>query len=329
MKKILFLLLVLSFTTSHYTIAQYAVCTPVSCPDPENNGELNPDSLTAGMIGVPYNYVLSILPPPSGSGFTVNKIKIMQIDNMPAGFTWETNSNNSNDYLYNGNWYCVVIDGTPTGPAGVYEMTIWANAWIQTFLGEIPAPGNPQNGGTLQAVVCNPLNVNIGNDTIITTTQTLNLSAAHPAYASYLWSTGATTAGITVDGALLAPGQYTYTVTVSDSTGTRNGTHWPYCTKTDTIIVTVTLATEIAETPDAGFEIYPNPVNNMLCIEQKHPAAGNECIMHLCDLAGRIVITKQLSEAKTILDLSDIENGIYMVRIINGNHVSVKKIIVQ
>ncbi|MBK6986044.1 MAG: hypothetical protein IPH32_15450 [Bacteroidetes bacterium] len=59
----------------------------------------------------------------------------------------------------------------------------------------------------------NPIIVDLGNDTSLTCTQSLTLSAGFPG-SSYLWSTGATSSSITVS----APGPYWVTVSSCGAT---------------------------------------------------------------------------------------------------------------
>lgn len=149
--KFLIIVLLLGWLSLQNTgvYAQFAGCTPIIGVDPENNGELNPSGLPPATLGQPYYQVMSFLPPPQSSGFNLTKIQLDELRYIPAGINWETNSNNSDDYLYVGTWYCIEISGTPTGPPGIYEVEVWANAWISVLGVEFPAPQNPNYGGTI------------------------------------------------------------------------------------------------------------------------------------------------------------------------------------
>jgi hypothetical protein len=321
-KAILFIFMILFVGICVFS--QNAVCTPVSCPDPENNGELNPDELEPAMIGEPYHFVLSVLPPPESSGFTINRIQIDQIDNMPGGFNWETNSNNSNDYLYNGTWYCVVIQGLPTGPAGVYEMTVWANAWINSIFGPIAAPGNPQNGGTLTSVVCNPIHPWLGNDTVLTFGDSLVLDATHPGYASYLWSDSSIFPTLTLFADSLGIGTHSFTVAVSDSTGTMNGTAPPYCVRMDTIQITVPVPTDLNSSLDRIVIIYPNPAKDHIIISSEFIDLQRAEIR---TFNGQLIQTYNYLEGYNVINLDNLPNGIYLLSVFTSKGVKNHKLI--
>lgn len=223
--------------------AQYASCTPdPNVTDPEGNGEIEPDALPISFIGEGYDAVLTTTPPPTGSGFDVTKIQIDYLENLPAGFYWETNSGNDDDYMYVDNWYCVAVTGMPEGPAGIYDVTVYANAWIWLVFYEQEAPGNPQNGGYLTAVVCNPLSLELGNDTTITTDETIEFNVdQEDDYHTYLWNDNSEGTQFTFDASAYGPGTHQIFVTVRDTVGTTGiyeGMVSP-CFKSDTINITV------------------------------------------------------------------------------------------
>jgi hypothetical protein len=67
-------------------------------------------------------------------------------------------------------------------------------------------------------IVVNPPEFYLGADTTIGKCDSMPLSAG--AFDSYLWSTGDTTASIIIDGSSLSSGDYDYSVTVTDASGT-------------------------------------------------------------------------------------------------------------
>lgn len=134
-KKLLFSVVALVFGVTQL-IAQ---CTPqnaTTCPDPENNGQICPDSLAPGFVGVPYSQTVTILPPPSvnygGNPIPMNKIVIQQISNLSPGITWV--SNQPNNSFPAGVYSCILLSGTPT-QTGVYPLKITVDAYI-TFMGQ-------------------------------------------------------------------------------------------------------------------------------------------------------------------------------------------------
>ncbi|MBN2777060.1 MAG: T9SS type A sorting domain-containing protein [Bacteroidales bacterium] len=223
--------------------AQYATCTPnPDATDPEGNGEIEPDNLPISFIGEAYDVTLTITPPPEGGGFDVTKIQIDYLENLPTGFYWDTNSGNDDDYMYTNNWYCVAVTGMPEGPAGIYDVTVYANAWIWAVFLETEAPDNPQNGGSLTAVVCNPLALDLGDDITIGLDETIDFNVdLEDDYHTYLWSDDSSEPTFAFDAAVYGPGTHQIYVTVRDtvgSTGIYAGMLSP-CFKSDTINITV------------------------------------------------------------------------------------------
>jgi len=120
------------------TVYGQSPCTPgnaTTCPDPENNGQICPDSFPAVYVNVPYHVEATILPPPTvvqGSiTVPIYQIVLKSVDNLPPGLSYATNV--SNNTFLPGTYYCVAIDGTPT-TAGVYPLKIVVDAYID-FLG--------------------------------------------------------------------------------------------------------------------------------------------------------------------------------------------------
>jgi hypothetical protein len=235
-------LIILMFAVNSLN-AQYASCSPdPTVTDPEGNGEIDPDNLPISFIGEAYDVTLTITPPPEGSGFDVTKIQISHLENLPTGFYWETNSGNEDDYMYANEWYCVAVTGMPEGPAGIYDVTVFANAWVWAGFFEMEAPGNPQNGGSLTAVVCNPLILELGEDITIGLDETIELNVdLEDDYHTYLWNDDSTEPTYIFDASLYEPGTYQVFVTIRDTVGTTGiyeGMLSP-CFKSDTINITV------------------------------------------------------------------------------------------
>jgi len=100
-------------------------------------------------------------------------------------------------------------------------------------------------------------NIDLGQNITINLTDVLILDAGQ-GYISYLWSTGETTASITIDAANYLPGDYTFSVTVIDSN---------YCVNSDMIVVSIVEETSSVYSYLEKLIIYPIPVNDYLIIE--------------------------------------------------------------
>jgi hypothetical protein len=119
-------------------------CTPLTadqCPDPENNGEVCPDTLALGFLNQPYQVTATILPPASdtvlGVQIQIHHIVLDSVTNMPPGLTWQSNTTDNN--FYPGTYYCILMQGTPT-QADTFHLKIYIGAFIDVF-------GTPVYGG--------------------------------------------------------------------------------------------------------------------------------------------------------------------------------------
>ena len=91
-----------------------------------------------------------------------------------------------------------------------------------------------------------------------------------------------------------------------------------------------TIATEIRPltVPTANISVYPNPASSVLTIDM-----GNlpviESTIEMFDISGQIVReTKVSSNAKIAIDVAGLENGFYMLKVINGTSLSGVKILI-
>lgn len=61
---------------------------------------------------------------------------------------------------------------------------------------------------------------------------------------------------------------------------------------------------------DNSFSIYPNPANNFMRVDAGQVKSNS--VIHLYDLSGRLVLESQLNQQINIIDLSLLENGVYL-----------------
>lgn len=111
-----------------------AQCTPMTaeeCPDPENNGEICPDTLAAGFLGVLYSQVATILAPGQDTaGVALHHITLAAVDNLPPGVTWQSNA--PNNEFYPDIYYCILLEGVPDSAAS-YNLKIVVDIYISLF----------------------------------------------------------------------------------------------------------------------------------------------------------------------------------------------------
>lgn len=116
----------------------WSQCTPgdaVSCPDPENNGQICPDSLPGGVAGKLYSQSFTILAPPAypvneNDTVLLHHITLKDVSNLPPGFTWQSNDP-ANEFKV-GTYYCVLLEGT-SPVAGKYDLKITVDVYGVVF----------------------------------------------------------------------------------------------------------------------------------------------------------------------------------------------------
>ena len=173
MKKFYSLLILASITLSSVNFI-YSQCTPnPSCNDTLNPGEICPENLPDGIVGVPYDQTVTIIPPATATlaGYgTVNiiKIKISSVSGMPNGLTYSTNPSNGEFVVTNpATRYCVLINGTPT-VADTFPLSITVIPYIN--VGGFTVPGPSQVDDTSLSITINTagyINSNINKITSI------------------------------------------------------------------------------------------------------------------------------------------------------------------
>lgn len=158
MKKLYAILIIGGFIAASFNAN--AQCTPdPTCMDVLNPGEICPEILPDGVVGVPYSQTVTIIPPATGNvgGTIVNimKIKIVSVGNIPPGLSYVTNPANGEFVVTTpATRYCTLISGTPT-TAGTYPLSITVTPYINV-LGQPVATPN-QVDDTSLAITIHPL----------------------------------------------------------------------------------------------------------------------------------------------------------------------------
>lgn len=138
MKRKIFTLLIISaiFLANLASFGQCTPATPEQCPDPENNGQICPDTLAIAHTGQLYSQVATIKPPlqyylpPDSTLITLHHVKLMEVGNLPQGLAWQSNTTDS---VFNaGEYYCVLLEGTPDS-AGEYHLRIVVDVYVLLF----------------------------------------------------------------------------------------------------------------------------------------------------------------------------------------------------
>ena len=110
----------------------------------------------------------------------------------------------------------------------------------------------------------------------------------------------------------------TYTVGVRQVCDVNNHSDW--VTRT---VTTSQVGIGDVEFGDSNFELYPNPASGSVSV------AGFEGQVTIVDLNGREVMTAQVGDTRTSIDISSLPAGAYFVRLTSDSATAVRKLIVR
>ena len=88
---------------------------------------------------------------------------------------------------------------------------------------------------------------------------------------------------------------------------------------------TLSVSLGISENNLLNFEMYPNPVSDLLNI--KLPTGTDKAEVSVFDYTGRLVSSKIISSNDTAIDVQKISKGIYMIRVDANNKIGVQRFI--
>ena len=93
-------------------------------------------------------------------------------------------------------------------------------------------------------------------------------------------------------------------------------------TTSDTVNIIVT--TISGNNTDRDIKVFPNPFDNTFNIVT---GKNNEVQVEIYDIVGKKIITKTFDDSKSIIDMRDYNDGIYLLKIIYYDRIIIKKII--
>jgi hypothetical protein len=163
--------------------------------------------------------------------------------------------------------------------------------------------------------------INVGNDQEVCIYHPVTLFAG-ALFASYLWSTGDTTAEITVDSTM---GSGIYSVTVTDMMG---------CSGYDEMNLIFVPCTGINEVDmlKPVMSLYPNPVSGNTFTCNLNNIKG-DVLVTISDLTGRVILQKQISQLSDKPHSEeftlDVNNGIYLLRVQTESDILTERLIVE
>ncbi|MCF8296180.1 MAG: lamin tail domain-containing protein [Saprospiraceae bacterium] len=184
------------------------------------------------------------------------------------------------------------------------------------------AGSNCASSDTVMVYVSHPM-VDLGPDTS-TCAATVVLDAG-VGFASYAWSTGATTQMIVIDRATAGYGTATYSVTVTNLEG---------CTATDDVDVTLKNCTGLEEVEGAmSVSLYPNPTKGLFQIDISG-LNGSTLDMCIVNMTGQTIFCEKLNNVNSAkytkaLDFSNYPKGVYFIRLTTKDVVLTERVIIQ
>ena len=86
----------------------------------------------------------------------------------------------------------------------------------------------------------------------------------------------------------------------------------------------VSTITNLKTLEEAGINVYPNPSDGYFTIENR---TNNSFNLQIINLAGKVIYQKDLNERTEKIDITDYSDGIYFIKLYEGNRIVVGKII--
>ncbi|TVR81312.1 MAG: T9SS C-terminal target domain-containing protein [Chitinophagaceae bacterium] len=164
--------------------------------------------------------------------------------------------------------------------------------------------------------------VNAGNDTLvykyIDALAEIELNASGDG--DFVWSPGEFLSDSTIANPVAMIEETTvFSVTLTDANG---------CSNSDEIEVSVeTIINSTSQIANQNIDIYPNPVTDFINIRAKSNMSFPMEIM-LYDLNGRVISSELWKEGENYrLDVTDLNNGVYLMTIKGENHLNTVKVI--
>ena len=155
--------------------------------------------------------------------------------------------------------------------------------------------------------------INLGNDTTISTSQEIVLDAGS-GFKTYKWYNAAGSSTVSFDADSAGTGYHDAWVLVTDTN---------MCTNSDTVTIEVFDDTGIDKTVK-NLKVYPNPARHKLNLDFKKEMNAE---VSLLNMQGKLLLTRQIENRKNVrLDISGFSAGIYNLIIynLNGNLFSLK-----
>ncbi len=97
------------------------------------------------------------------------------------------------------------------------------------------------------------------------------------------------------------------------------------CNSQTEVEAACTAGLDDSNTSENQFHIYPNPSSIFITIETS--AIPTRSHLTIINLNGQVIIKCQISEPKTVIDITSLPNGVYFLRLINDRTVETEKLV--
>ena len=316
MRKSLLLFVVAIFSFG-FISNTYAQCTPdEGCIDIEEPGQLCPLEFVLGYVNVPYEQVVTFIPPNEYNGLEVQNIVINEVTGLPPGLDWAANAEAFPPTVPETK-YCGVIFGTPT-EAGEFIFDFDATVTVVVF-------GNPTDIAITAAtldyqpiLIILPENqappvaefsadqtTVVGGTNITFTDNSFNAGA-------WAWSfEGAETTESTDENPTVlynTAGEYDVTLTVTNTLNDSTDTYIAedYITITSTVHVTPEFA--------KSYNVFPNPTTDYFTV-----TGENIVSMRVLNTLGQVIYENNNTSDRMTVDVSSWSIGWYIIEMNDGN----------
>ncbi len=213
---------------------------------------------------------------------------------------------------------------TPTG-AVTYTYSGGSDVVTPSATTDYTVTGTDANGCTSATGAISSVTVNPSPVVSATASQTVicNDGSSGPSVltgsttsTTYTWSTGVNTLTTSVTPTVTT----TYTFSASDNNG---------CAADALVTVTVNDCTGIKDLANSNISIYPNPTNGIVNIAISSELVEGTSI-EVYDAIGKLVMKQNLTNDTNTINLSQVEDGMYMFKIMNNNRaIKIGKVVKQ
>ncbi|GEM_PF-3535710 len=219
----------------------------------------------------------------------------------------------------------VVCDGDSLVLFGTgAELYVWTNG-VQDSVGFIPlatasflVTGTDGNGcinvDSISVEVVDFPVVDLGNDTILCQNESFVITPGN--YASYTWNDMSTGSSLTIDSTMGGTGTQSIWVEVLDENG---------CPGSDSMLVSFDVCVGIVDkAAEHAIQLFPNPTSGSVQLITEDMLFTQ---VELYDLSGKRVLAQNVNSLTTVIELSNLASGSYILRASGAEEAFVRMIV--